>query len=93
MLAFPVRMVLLRGLLLFVLSCSSRGRVLEEEAHNNGDDAGDEMKDVVSCIDVRDPEKQPSISPIRSCWEVQRGNETQQSQEDVQDAKDSIEET
>ena len=93
MLAFPVRMVLLRGLLLFVLSCSSRGRVLEEEAHNNGDDACDEMKDVISCIDVRYPEKQPRIRPIRSCWEVKRGNETQQSQEDVQDPKDSIEET
>ena len=83
----------MRIVLLLVLSCSGPRRVLQEEAHNNGDYACDEMKDVVTCIDVRYPEKQPIISPIRSCWEVKRGNETQQSQEDVNDPKDSIEET
>ena len=87
------RRELLSVLLRLVLSCSSPGRVFHEEAHNNGDYARDEMKDVVSCIDVREPEKQPIISPIRSCWKVKRGKEPQQSQEEVKDAKDSIEET
>jgi hypothetical protein len=87
-----MRMVLLRVLLL-VLCCSGTRRILQKEANHNSDYARDEMQDVVCCIEVREPEKQSIISPVRSGWKVKRGKEPQQSHEDVQDAKDAIEET
>jgi hypothetical protein len=70
--------------------CHQPARICNEETNDNSDYASDEMKDMVSSIQMCYAKKQSTIGSIRSCRKVERGNEAEQPPENVHNPKDPI---